>query len=92
MKAAIRGGHIANGRNVTIFSQWTAFCSHLQIDHLLEDEIPPYTDILQVYGHRVRHSHYSYRSKLLRANSVATVWSAIAKTHLLEGRHDPRKP
>ena len=65
------------------YYQWTDFYTDLQGDHPLEDGILPYVDILKVYGHRVRHGHYSSRSKLLRADSVATAWHAIAKKHLL---------
>ena len=45
-----------------------------------------------MYRYRIHHGHYSSRSKLHQADSVATEWRAIAETHLLEGRHNPRKP
>ena len=62
------------------------------VDHLLEDKILTSVKIFQVCGHRIRHGHYSSISKLLWADSVATSWHAIAKTHLLEGLRNPRKP
>ena len=89
-QAAACDVHIANGRTVTLYSYWTTFYSNLQVNHLLEYEILPSVKIIQVYGHQVRHDHYSSRSKLLWAESVATAGRAIAKTHILEGRHDPR--
>ena len=83
--------NISNRRTVTLYTQWTAFCIDLQLNHLLEDPNIPYVDILQVYGHRVFHSHSSSQSNRLKADLVATAWRDIANTHLLEGRHDPRK-
>ena len=63
----------------------------VRVDHFLSDPAIPSVEIIQVYGHRIRHGHFS-RKPGVRADSVATAWRAIAQTHLLEGRPDPRKP
>ena len=58
-QAAVSGGKISNSWNVDLYTQWTAFCTDLQLDHLLEDPNPPSVKILQVYGHWVCHGHSS---------------------------------
>lgn len=90
-QTAVRGGHVSSARTSVLYNQWTSFCASLQIDHRLQGDSLPTIEILQVYGHRVRHGHYSKQDSV-RSDSVATAWRAVAETHLLEGLHDPRKP
>ena len=59
----MRSGNISNICNVILYIQWTAFCTDLQIDNLIEEPNLPYVKILQVYGHRVFHGHYYSKSK-----------------------------
>ena len=59
---------------------------------MLEEPEDPIIDILQAFGHRVRHGHYSSRVSSVRAETVASEWRAIAETRLLEGRREPQKP
>ena len=59
---------------------------------MLEDLEDPVIDILQVFDHRVCHGHYSSRVSIVRADTVASVLHAIAETHLIKVRQDPRKP
>ena len=58
-QASVRGGNIYNSQTVNLYTQWTTFCTNLQLDHLLEDPNPPSVKILQVYGHWVCHGHSS---------------------------------
>ena len=90
-QAAVRGGNVASGRSKALYANWSSFCSEIGVDHFLSDPSLPSVEILQVYGHRVRHGCYSKLSSV-RADSVAAAWRAVAQTHLLEGRPDPRKP
>ena len=90
-QTAVRGGHVSSTRTSALYNQWTTFCADLQLDHRLQDDSLPTIEILQVYGHRVRHGYYS-RQDSVRSDSVATVWRAIIETHVLEGLQDPRKP
>ena len=61
------------------------------MDHMLEDPEDPVIKFLRVFGHRVCHGHYSSRMSSVRVDTFALAWCAISKTHLLEGRRDPRK-
>ena len=45
-----------------------------------------------MFGVRVCDRAFSNRVPGVRADTVATEWSAVAEVHLLEGRPDPRKP
>ena len=71
-QAAVRGSNISNSRTVTLYTEWTTFCTYLHLDHLIEDLNLYSVDILQVYGHQVHHSHYSYQENRRKADSVAT--------------------
>ena len=84
-------GNISNSRTVTLYTQWTAFYTDPQINHLLKDLNLPSVDILQMYGHRICKGHYSLQSNILKADLVATAWHTIAEIHLLEGCRDPKK-
>ena len=55
------------------------------MDHMIEDLEDPVIEVLQVFGHRVRHGHYSSRMSSVRENTVASAWRAISESHLLEG-------
>ena len=63
----------------------------MNIEHWLDDPALPVAEILQVYGNRVRHGHWSKISQV-RADLVSAAWRAIATVHLLDVRTDPRKP
>ena len=89
LKAAVRGGYVSNRRTVALYSQWSSFCTNLQLEHLLEDPDIPNINILQVYGHRARNGGFSPQASLLQSYLVATLWRAIADNHLLEGRQYP---
>ena len=69
-----------------------SFCTKIQMYHMLEEPEDPVIEVLQVFGHRVHHIHYSSWMSSVRADTVASVWRDIAKTHLLECRRDPRNP
>ena len=59
---------------------------------MLEDLDDPVIEVLQMFGHRVSHRHYSSRTSSVRADIVASAWRDIAKTCLLEGLREPWKP
>ena len=59
---------------------------------MIEEPEDPVIEVLQMFGHRVHHGHYSSQRSSVRADTVASAWRDIAKTHLLEGRRDPWKP
>ena len=63
----------------------------MQIEHWLNNPALPVAEILQVYGYRVRHGHWSKLPEV-RAYSVSAAWQAIATVHLLDGHPDPQKP
>ena len=90
-QAAVRGGHVSDKRTKVEYANWQSFCSNHGICHWLDCPTDPVVEILQVFGHRVKNGHYSKKSSV-RADTVASAWRAIASTHLLEGRRDPRKP
>ena len=87
----IRAGNIANNRTAFLYNQFQEFCATMQIEHWLDDPTLPVAEILQVYGHRVRHGHWSKLSQV-RVDSVSVAWRAIATVHLLDGRPNPIKP
>ena len=68
---------------MTLYSQWTAFCSNLQVDNLLEEDILPYVEILPVYGHRIRYGRYPSIPNHLQVDSDVMAWSAISETYLM---------
>ena len=59
---------------------------------MIEDLEDPVIEVLQVFGHRFRHRHYYSRVSIFQSETVASMWHAIADTHLLEGFREPRKP
>ena len=91
-QTSIQGGHVSYEKTAKKYSDWMSFCTKMQIDHMVEDPEDPVINILQVFGHRVRHGHYSSWVSSVRADTVDSARRAIAKTHLLEGLWDPRKP
>ena len=56
------------------------------MDHMLEDQEDPVIEVLQAFGHRVHHGHYSSRKSSVRAETVASAWRDIVETRLLESR------
>ena len=85
LQAAVRGGHVSNRRTVSLYSQWSYFCSNLHLDHLLKEPDIPDIKILQVYIYQVNNGGFSSRAFLLQLDSVAMAWQAISETRLLEG-------
>ena len=82
-----------DSRQQRLYKQWSNFCATLNINPALQDSSVPRIEVLQVYGHRVRHAQYSKRRvDLLGKELVSQAWGAIAVTHLLAGLPDPRKP
>ena len=63
----------------------------MQIYHWLDDPAFPVSEILQVYGYRVRHGHWSKLPEV-RADSVSAAWRDIATVHLLNRYPNFRKP
>ena len=87
----MHGGNISNSQTVALYTHWTALCTDLKLDHLIEDLNLPSIKILQVYVHQVCHSHYYSRSNQLKDDLVAMERRAVVNAHLLEGRHGQRK-
>ena len=58
-QAGVRGGNISNSQTVSLYTQWNALCTNLQLNHLLEYRNLSSVKILWVYGHQVHHSHFS---------------------------------
>ena len=90
-QAAIYRGHVSNSCTSALYQQYISFCSNLGLNHRLQDSGVPTIEVLQVYGHRIYHKHYSQQDSIM-ADSVAMVWRTVAKTHLLEGHPDSCKP
>ena len=90
-QAAVRGGVVSDKRTAAEYANWRSFCADHGICHFFDNPEDPVVEILQVFGHRVKNGRYSKQSSV-RADTVASAWRAIAQTHLLEGRRDPRKP
>ena len=89
----MRAGTTQDSRQQRLYKQWSDFCATLKINPALQDSSIPCVEVLQVYGHRVRHAQYSKRQvDRLGKESVSQAWGAIAATHLLAGLPDPRKP
>ena len=63
-----------------------SLCTKMQMDHMLEDQEDPVIEVLQAFGHRVHHGHYSSRKSSVRAETVASAWRDIVETRLLESR------
>ena len=55
---AVLGGNISNSQTIALYTQWTALCTDLQLDHLIKDPNLPSVKILWVYGHWVCHGQY----------------------------------
>ena len=90
---AVRAGTTQDARQQSLYRQWANFCSTLSVGPTLQDSSLPRVEILQVYEHRVRHTHYSkLQVEQLGKESVSQAWGEIAATHLLDGLPDPRKP
>ena len=89
---AVRGGNVSHKRTIKEYEIWRSFCADIGVDHFMDDPSLPVVEILQVYGVRVRDRRFTERPGDVKAESVAAAWLAVATTHLLEGRPDPRKP
>ena len=87
----VRAGSMTNNRTAFLYDQFREFCATMNIEHWLDDPALPGAEILQVYGHRIRHEHWSKLSQV-RADLVSAAWKAISTIHLLDGWPDPRKP
>ena len=86
-------GTTQDAQQQKLYQKWTNFCSTLLINHDLQDSSIPRIDILQVYGQRFRHTHYSkHQVDRLGKESVSQAWRSIAAIHLLTGIPNPRNP
>ena len=56
-QAAVCRGDISNSRTAALYQQLVSFCSDLALDYQLQDYDILTIDVLQVYGHRIRHKH-----------------------------------
>ena len=56
---AVQGGTKQDARQQILYRQWADFCYTLLVGPTLQDSSLPQVEILQVYGYRVRHAHYS---------------------------------
>ena len=56
-QAAVRGGHVSCKNMAKKYNDWMSFCTKMNMDHMLEDPEDPVIEVLQVFGHRVRHGH-----------------------------------
>ena len=54
-QAAVRGENASCEKTAEKYSYWMFFCTKMQMDHMLEDPEDPVIEIIQVFGHRVRH-------------------------------------
>ena len=87
----VRAGNVAGTHTAFLYDQFRELCATLQIEHWLDDPALPVAEILQVYGYRAHHRHWSKLPEV-RADSVSTAWQDIATVHLLDKHPDPRKP
>ena len=58
-QTSIQGGHVSYEKTAKKYSDWMFLCTEMHMDHMLEDLEDPVINILQVFGHRVRHRHNS---------------------------------
>ena len=90
---AIRAGTTQDARHQKLYKQWSNFCITLEVNCALQDPSVPRMEVLQVYGHRVRHAQYSKRQvDQLGKESFSQAWGEIVSTYLLDGLLDPRNP
>ena len=76
-----------------MYQQLTYLCSTLSVNPALQDLFTPRIELLQVYGDRICHTHYSkHQMNRLGKGPVSQVLGVIAATHLLDGLYDPRTP
>ena len=92
LQASVRGGNASYENTTKKYSEWISFYTEIQMYHMLYDPEDPVIEVLQVFGHRVRHRHYSSQVSSVRTDTVDLAWRSIFETHLLEGRWDPQKP
>ena len=81
----IRACNIYDNCTTLLYELFRELCATMQIENFLDDPTLPVAEILQVYGHRVRHRHWS-KLYQVRAELVSAAWRAIATVHLLDGR------
>ena len=79
----VRAVNVADTRTAFLYNKFRELCATLQIKHWIDEPALPVADILQVYGRRVRHGHWSTLSQV-RADSVSAAWRSIAAFHLLD--------
>ena len=89
----VQSGNIQDVCQQRLCRQWADFCFTLSVVPTLQNASLPQVEILQVYGHRVKHSHYyKQHMKRIGKDSFSQAWGMIAATHLLDGLPNPRKP
>ena len=82
-----------DARHQRLYRKWAGLCATLLVNSTLQYSSISRIELLQVYGHRVRHAKYSKRRMdRLGKELVSQAWGAIATAHLLDGLSDPRKP
>ena len=90
---AMRAGTTQDSCQQRLYKQWSNFCTTLKINPTLQDSSVLHAEVLQVYGHRVRHAEYSKRRvDQLGKESVSQAWGAIAVTHLRLASQTPGSP
>ena len=90
---AVQAGNTQYSWQKRLYRKWANFCSNLLVNRNLQYSSLPRVEILQVYGHRVRHAHHSKQwLELLDKESFSQAWGSIAAIHLLDGIPDPIKP
>ena len=93
VQEAVQSGTTLDACQQRMYQHWADLCSTFSVVPNLQDSSLSRDEILQVYGHRVRHAHYSKRCMdRLGKESVSQSWGEIAVTHLLDGLPDPRNP
>ena len=85
---AVQNSNVSNNRTVADHGNCRSLCADIGIDHFLNDFYFLLVDTLQVYGHRVRHGHYSKKISV-RTYTISSAWRVISTTNILEGRTDP---
>ena len=90
---AVRAGTTQDVKQHRLYQQWTDICFTLSFNPDLQDTYIIFIKLLQVYGHRVRHVHYSKcQVDRLGKEPVSQAWEEITATNLLDFLSNPRTP
>ena len=89
VKEAVQAGTTKDVRQQRLYQQWNDLCFTLSVNPDIQDPYIPSIKLFQVYGHWVRHAHYSKRRvEQLGKDYFYQAWWAIVSTHLLDGLPD----